>query len=64
MLTFLRMKPRELLVFSSAANIVYVFIPTKVTSNVDTAVLNIIHMFNMVTMYVIGISDRIFLSCN
>ena len=43
----------------STANVVYVFIPTKVICNVDPEVLNIIHMFKMVTMYVIGISNRI-----
>jgi len=48
----------------SAANVIYVFIPTKVTCDVDPDVLNIIHMFKMVTIYVIGIRDRIFLSCN
>ena len=45
---------------ASAANVVYVFIPAKVTCNVDPKVLNVIHMFKMVTMYVIGIRDRIF----
>jgi len=70
------MKPRELLARlqmlsclcvipnEGHANVVYVLFPTKVTCNVDNEVLNIIHMFKMVTMYVIGISDRIFLSCN
>ena len=34
----------------STANVVYVFIPTKVTCNVDPEVLNIIHMFKMFKM--------------
>ena len=51
MLTFLRMKPRELL---ARLQMLSVFIPTKVTCKVDPKVLNTIHMFKMVTMYVIA----------